>query len=67
VGGVVSPFVAAAGPVASRVTMVYLATTRDAARAVGRAGYTPGSAPGRYRYVTDRGVSRLSEIRGVTS
>lgn len=39
----------------------YVADGLDAAREVGAEGYTPGSAPGRYRRVLD--VSRLREIR----
>lgn len=39
----------------------YVAGTFDDALAVGRAGYTPGTAPGRYRHVVRPG--RLAELR----
>lgn len=39
----------------------YVAGTLEGAQAVGRAGYTPGSAPGAYRYVS--APSRLKELR----
>ena len=42
----------------------YVAATLEDAKAVGAGGYTPGSAPGRYRYVRD--VARLKEIAGYT-
>jgi len=43
----------------------YTAPTLDDAKAVGRAGYSPGSAPGRYRYVS--APSRLPEIRAAVA
>jgi hypothetical protein len=39
----------------------YTASTLEGARAVGAAGWTPGGAPGAYRYVSD--PSRLAELR----
>ena len=39
----------------------YVASTLDAARRVGAAGYTPGTARGAYRYVSD--WRRLREAR----
>lgn len=39
----------------------YVASTLEGAQAVGAAGWTPGCAPGAYRYVRD--VSRLAELR----
>jgi hypothetical protein len=40
---------------------VYVACSSDDAEAVIRAGYTPGNAPGRYRYI--RQPDRLIEVR----
>lgn len=41
----------------------YVATTLDGAKAVDAAGYTPGSAPGRYTYICK--PSRLREVRAL--
>ena len=47
--------------ISARMVCWYVAWTLDAAFAIGRAGYTPGSAPGRYTRVWR--PSRLAEVR----
>ena len=51
--------------VAGRRSSWYVAETIEGARAVGSAGYTPGSAPGSYRYVSQPG--RLRELRSAAA
>lgn len=43
----------------------YVAKTREGADAVGRSGYTPGSAPGNYCYITRKGQSNLKEVKAL--